>query len=95
LVSSVAFSNDSARLAFTPYDRTAKIWDASSGKYLRTFGSRKALFCISLDATGLYLTEIGIVVFDASLYPSRSTALNPDPIAASKNRPYKPFYIRL
>jgi WD40 repeat protein len=36
LVSSVAFSHDSARLASASDDRTVKIWDASSGACLQT-----------------------------------------------------------
>ena len=35
-VRSVAFSHDSARLASASYDRTVKIWDASSGECLPT-----------------------------------------------------------
>jgi hypothetical protein len=35
-VFSVAFSHDSARLASASYDRTVKIWDASSGECLQT-----------------------------------------------------------
>jgi WD40 repeat protein len=36
LVSSVAFSPDSARLASASYDGTVKVWDASSGECLQT-----------------------------------------------------------
>ncbi|KAF2189151.1 WD40 repeat-like protein, partial [Zopfia rhizophila CBS 207.26] len=36
LVSSVAFSHDSARLASASHDKTVKIWDASSGECLQT-----------------------------------------------------------
>jgi WD40 repeat protein len=36
VVSSVAFSHDSARLASASYDRTVKIWDACSGECLQT-----------------------------------------------------------
>jgi WD40 repeat protein len=35
-VNSVAFSHDSTRLASASYDRTVKIWDASSGACLQT-----------------------------------------------------------
>jgi WD40 repeat protein len=35
-VYSVAFSHDSARLASASYDKTVKIWDASSGECLQT-----------------------------------------------------------
>src|SRR5271156_3290131 len=35
-VSSVAFSHDSARLASASVDKTARIWDASSGECLQT-----------------------------------------------------------
>jgi WD40 repeat protein len=36
VVHSVAFSHDSTRLASASYDRTVKIWDASSGTCLQT-----------------------------------------------------------
>ncbi|KAF2820701.1 WD40 repeat-like protein [Ophiobolus disseminans] len=36
MVNSVAFSHDSMRLASASYDRTVKIWDASSGTCLQT-----------------------------------------------------------
>ncbi|KAL2889226.1 Vegetative incompatibility protein HET-E-1 [Ceratocystis lukuohia] len=38
-VSSVVFSNDRQRLASGSYDRTVKIWDATSGACLQTFES--------------------------------------------------------
>ncbi|OCK73180.1 hypothetical protein K432DRAFT_313490, partial [Lepidopterella palustris CBS 459.81] len=56
---SVAFSHDSTRLATSSWDKTVKIWDASSGKCLQTLEIGWTLFNISFDATGSYLhTEI-------------------------------------
>src|SRR6266480_6903838 len=43
LVSSVAFSHDSARLASASADETVKIWNASSGECLQTLGISKVL----------------------------------------------------
>jgi len=39
-VNSMAFKRDSTWLASTSYDRTIKIWDASSGKCLQTLMRR-------------------------------------------------------
>ncbi len=64
-VNSVAFSHDSARLASASYDKTVKIWDASSGECLQTLDIGKTLFNISVDTTGSYLhTEIGTIAID-------------------------------
>ena len=66
-VYSVAFSHDSARLASASWDRTVKIWDASSGACLQTLDIGKSLFNISFDITGSYLhTEIGSIALEAS-----------------------------
>ncbi|KAF2800997.1 hypothetical protein K505DRAFT_227576 [Melanomma pulvis-pyrius CBS 109.77] len=50
-VRSVAFSHDSARLTSASYDRTVKIWDASSGECLQTLDMGWPLFGISFDIT--------------------------------------------
>ncbi|KAF2178769.1 hypothetical protein K469DRAFT_802158, partial [Zopfia rhizophila CBS 207.26] len=66
-VNSVAFSHDSAGLASSSDDKTVKIWNASSGECLQTFGIGKAIFNISFDTTDSYLhTESGTIVIDAS-----------------------------
>ncbi|KAF2178772.1 WD40 repeat-like protein, partial [Zopfia rhizophila CBS 207.26] len=55
-VNSVAFSHDSARLASASYDKTIKIWDASSGECLRTLeghGSSVNSVAFSHDSAGL------------------------------------------
>ena len=66
-VNSVAFTRDSTRLASASWDRTVKIWDASSGKCLQTLAIRKALSNISFDAAGSCLhTEIGTIAINAS-----------------------------
>src|SRR5205814_1616076 len=81
-VISVAFSHDSARLASGSYDKTVKIWDASSSECLHTLSVGKALFNVSFDATGLYLyTEHGTITIDAStasnFTPTLSDPQNP------------------
>ena len=64
-VNSVAFSPDSARLASASWDRTVKIWDASSGKCLQTLNIGKTLLNILFDTTGSCLhTEIGIIAIN-------------------------------
>ena len=65
-VMSVAFSHDSARLASASYDKTVKIWDASSGECLQTLIIGQALFRISFDITDSYLqTNIGTIKISA------------------------------
>jgi hypothetical protein len=51
------------------HDRTAKIWEASSGKCLQTLETNRALYEISFDSNGQVLTEIGPLHFDVLLGP--------------------------
>jgi WD40 repeat protein len=52
----VAFSHDSTWLASASYDRTVKIWDATSGAYLQTlkgYSRIVSLVAFSHDSTRL------------------------------------------
>jgi WD40 repeat protein len=63
---SVAFSHDSTRLASASYDKTVKIWDASSSECLQTLQVGKVLFNISFDTAGSCLyTDIGTITIVA------------------------------
>jgi WD40 repeat protein len=79
-VNSVAFSHDSTRLASASYDRTVKIWDASSGACLQTLKISTVLRNISFDITGLYLhTEIGAITIGATPLVLSSTPTVTEP----------------
>jgi WD40 repeat protein len=79
-VRSVAFSHDSTRLASASYDRTVKIWDASSGACLQTLKVSTVLRNISFDITGLYLhTEIGAITIGATPLVLSSTPTVTEP----------------
>ena len=77
-VRSVAFSHDSTRLASASYDRTVKIWDASSGACLQTLDIGKSLSALSFDATSSYLyTEIGAIDIQSSETSIRTDVAEP------------------
>ncbi|KAF2628865.1 hypothetical protein BU25DRAFT_338913, partial [Macroventuria anomochaeta] len=61
-VSSVAFSHDSTKLALASFDKTIKLWDASSGACLQTLKIGKPLYNLSFNSTNSFLcTEIGTI----------------------------------
>ena len=65
VVTSVAFSYDSARLASTSHDKTVRIWNAS-GECLQIFSVARVLSDISFDISDSYLhTEIGTIDISA------------------------------
>ena len=75
-VSSVAFSHDSTRLASASWDRTVKVWDASSGACLLTLNISHQIYRISFDVSGSYLqTDIGTV--DISALAGRAASSQP------------------
>ena len=58
----MAFSPDSTRLASASYDKTVKMWDASTGACLHTLDVDKVLFHLSFDCnSSRLLTEIGSI----------------------------------
>lgn len=61
IVSSVAISADGRHLLTCSYDLTAKLWDISSGKEIRTFlGHSKAVMSVVTSADGRYLLTGGL-----------------------------------
>src|SRR3954451_14694708 len=70
-VNSVAFSGDSTRLASASYDRTVKIWDASSGKCLQTLeGHSSSVYLVAFSGDSTRLASASgdrtIKIWDAS-----------------------------
>jgi WD40 repeat protein len=80
LVSSVAFSPDSARLASASRDNTVKIWDARSGTCLQTLEVGRSLSQISFNHTGSSLrTDIGALALTPSSLSSSNLLCASDP----------------
>jgi WD40 repeat protein len=57
-VRSVAFSHDSARLTSASWDRTVKIWDASSGACLQTLEGQSNSYLPSILTTQRYNEDV-------------------------------------
>jgi WD40 repeat protein len=70
VVSSVAFSHDSTRLASASYDRTVKIWDASSGACLQT-----------LKGYSLSVSSANLVSILASLHSNKTVTEPQQPVS--------------
>jgi WD40 repeat protein len=77
-VTSIAFLYDSTRLASASYDKTVKIWDASSGVCLQTFNTAKVLWKISFNLIGSCLhTETGTITISTSSTTDVTEPLHP------------------
>ena len=68
-VNSVAFSHDSTRLASASFDRTVKIWDASSGACLQT-----------LEGYSGYVKSAELASILASLHPDKTVTKLQQPV---------------
>ena len=78
-VSSVAFSHDSSKLASASWDKTVKVWDASSGACLQTLNIGKALYSLSFDSTSSSLrSEIGPIAIHSPGTSSEVAMVEPE-----------------
>ena len=51
-VQSVCFSSDGKQIASGSFDKTVKIWNASSGELQSTLGGDKPVYCVSFSPDG-------------------------------------------
>ncbi|EXL40785.1 hypothetical protein FOCG_16729 [Fusarium oxysporum f. sp. radicis-lycopersici 26381] len=78
LVSLVAFSADSQRLASGSHDKTVKIWDAATGACLQTLEINRVITHLTFDpmTNSLLSTDIGLLNLDLlDLPPTTDTQL--------------------
>ncbi|PSN59139.1 HET-domain-containing protein [Corynespora cassiicola Philippines] len=82
---SMAFSPDSQRLASASHDKTAKIWDSTSGKCLQIISVDTSLHSIAFNADSSSLhTDIGTIAVNA---PMALSSLNMTDITIAE-QPY-------
>jgi WD40 repeat protein len=79
-VNSVVISHDSKLLTSASYDKTVKVWDASSGQCLQSLDVERFTSVKSFDITNSYLeTDIGTVCLSLSSVSGRGGPTNIEP----------------
>jgi WD40 repeat protein len=80
MVSSVAFSHDSTRLASASHDSTVKIWDASSGACLQTLEGHSNSVRLADLISILALPHSDEIVTKPQLFVHQEVMISPDNI---------------